>query len=70
MKKTYRLDIGNSTIGSVGAVLRVEASSAQEALELFKDFAPEFIENQYTGLTIRVYFNDRNFSLSDVWEDD
>lgn len=63
--RTYMIDIGNSTTGQIGAVVRVEAISPQAALD-----ACMFILNELhvpvEGGEVALYFNTDRITLADV----
>lgn len=73
--KHYTVDVGNSTVGPVGYVARVNASSpaaalkrVQQALQSLPDYC--CIEKQlWNGVLMRVYFNPDKITIKDVEEE-
>ena len=71
--KTYRFEAGNSTEGAIGAVVRVEATSAKEAKQLLDAAVPwegESIRSYGVKgrVDIRVYFGGRGWGKPEVEE--
>lgn len=67
----YRINCGNSTTGPIGFVARLEARSAEVALEQFKDFLPEHVAVlDSNGIQMNVYFNVEAVTINDVEDDE
>lgn len=71
--REYKIDLGNSSTGPIGAVAYVNARSKSDALEIFKrstrhdnnDIGATDPETD-TDLKIHVYFNHKKITLQDV----
>jgi hypothetical protein len=61
--RTWVFDMGNSTRGDIGYVIRVEAESKARAVELAYDALPENIDHDFDAteegetVDLQVYFN-------------
>lgn len=66
--REYKIDLGNSSTGPIGAVAYIKARSKAEALALFNE-AATFHEKplQLSSLVkCNVYFNPKAITLKDV----
>lgn len=76
--KTWKIDAGNSTDGTVGFVLYgIKAATAEDALRIVREtfILPESLQEKteddsgHRGL-LCVYFNAEKLTLDDIEEDD
>lgn len=72
--RSYMFDLGDSNDGPIGAVIRVEALTAELALARLQSLLPEFVElgQTITGLDqpteyATVYFNARHATVEPGW---
>ena len=66
--REYKIDLGNSSTGQIGAVAYIKARSKAEALALFKEAATFDNKPLPMGahVTCNVYFNPDKITLKDV----
>lgn len=65
--KEYKIEIGNSTDGQIGAVSYIPAKSKRDALATFrKRVGYDNNDLRTSEGTIHVYFNPKKITLKDV----
>ena len=72
-KFSFHFDIGNSATGPIGFCARVDATSAERALEKLKDAIAESVEVHSSDPDIdyiTVYFNADAITVDDVDSED